>query len=77
MTIFQVGTIVSTHDHHPEIQRLIQDHPHLPAPGNVHLDDSEKGFITNLESYHMDPIFALYTGGPSSLIAGGVLGHTI
>merc|ERR1712227_479572 len=66
----QVGAIIATHDQHSGIQTLLQNHPQISSPVTVHLDNSDNGFITKLESYHVDPIFAIYTGGPFSLIAG-------
>ena len=67
----QVSCVLTDHDHCHKVQRLLQD-PSLKR-GNIsviYLDSGQKDFISDLEHHHIDPIFALYTGGPSSLIAG-------
>ena len=67
----QVSCVLTDHDHCHKVQRLLQD-PSL-LRGNIsviYLDSGQKDFISDLEHHHIDPIFALYTGGPSSLIAG-------
>ena len=66
-----VNCILTDYEHCHKVQRLLQD-PSL-QPGNislVYLDSGERYFLSDLENHHIDPIFALYTGGPSSLIAG-------
>ena len=69
-----VTCLVTDHDHCHKVQRLLQD-PSLKRGhiSVIYLDSGKKDFITDLENHHIDPIFALYTGGPSSLIAGKVL----
>ena len=66
-----VTCVLTDHEHCHKVQRLLQD-PSL-QPGNIsliYLDSGKRDFISDLENHHIDPIFALYTGGPSSLIAG-------
>lgn len=66
-----VSCVLTDHDHCHKVQRLLQDP--LLQRGNIsviYLDSGRKDFISDLENHHIDPIFALYTGGPSSLIAG-------
>ena len=66
-----VRCVLTDHEHCHKVQTLLQD-PSL-RQGNIsliYLDNGKRDFISDLENYHIDPIFALYTGGPSSLIAG-------
>ena len=64
-----VKCIVTTHVHYKEIQSLVQEN-NLPQPPALYLDDGNVELVTRLETREVEPIFALYTGGPSSLIAG-------
>ena len=64
-----VGCLVTSHTHLPALLPLLQQ-PDLCQPRVVCLEDSEVDVVSGLDDLHVDPMFALYTGGPSSLIAG-------
>lgn len=67
----RVSSLVTYHDHCHEVRTLLQE-PDLQQRriSSLYLDSGERDYILDFENHHIDPIFALYTGGPSSLIAG-------
>ena len=64
-----VECIVTSHDQYQEIQTLLSNNNLDPVPA-VFLDQAGVELVNNLEDEDVEPVFALYTGGPSSLLAG-------
>jgi len=65
----KVASTITSHHYHQELQKMFQvaNFPSLPT---VNLDPQSQELKKELEKFDVDPMFAIYTGGPSSLIAG-------
>ena len=69
-----VGCVVTTHHNHHHLQPLLQDHPLLAS---LVLDGQNISVETDLHTAEISPMFAIYQGGQSSLIAGDRLNEDI
>ena len=69
-----VGCVVTTHHNHHHLRPLLQDHPLLAS---LVLDDQNIKVETDLHTAEISPMFAIYEGGQSSLIAGERLNEDI
>ena len=62
-----VGCLVTTHHNHHHLLPLLQDDPLLAS---LVLDGQNIKVETDLHRAEISPMFAIYEGGQSSLIAG-------
>lgn len=62
-----VGCVVTTHHNHHHLRPLLQDHHNLAS---LVLDSQDIKVETDLQTAEISPMFAIYEGGQSSLIAG-------
>ena len=65
----QVGCLVTTHQNHHHLQPLLQDDPLLSSLVLDHRNIKVER-ETTLQTAEISPMFAIYEGGQSSLIAG-------
>ena len=63
----EVGCVVTSHDNHHLIRPLLQQ-SHLVS--SLVLDSQNLKVETDLHTKEISPMFAIYEGGQSSLIAG-------
>jgi len=65
----KVESTITSHHFCQELQKNFHD-ANIPFSTTVNLDPLNNRVKRDLEKYDVDPMFAIYTGGPSSLIAG-------
>ena len=62
-----IGCVVTTHQNHHHLRPLLQDHQNLAS---LVLENQGFKVETDLQAAEISPMFAIYEGGQSSLIAG-------
>ena len=63
----QVGCVVTSHDNHHLLRPLLQD---SQLVSSLVLDSHNFKVEADLQTAEISPLFAIYEGGQSSLIAG-------